>query len=247
MAKFNLEANVRRLLTPQEVLSSFIFNKNDVMRADVRDGLLKIADYIIRNTISDVEGLEVQDICLTGSMSGYLYRPKSDIDMRIVVKNKNNKALAKDKKLFDKFLSTQWRGLLAQGYGFRWQKRLVDVKISSSNIDFLSLYSIKDNKWLIKPQKDLKISEDEMIAYYQKRRQQIMDGYHKIKKKYRSVELSEKMGDLYTKTVLRSIDGHPSIKDYFVFKLLSDEGVLRKIGTESILAYNSALSITPEH
>ncbi len=71
---FDLKAHIHRLLTTNETLDSRLFDKNDVLKENIRTGLLKITDKIIEKTVAGIDGLEVYDICLTGSASNYFYR-----------------------------------------------------------------------------------------------------------------------------------------------------------------------------
>ena len=245
MEKFDLNGAVSRLLNPQETLDRRLFDENDCLKTEVREGLLAISDKVVKETIEGIYGLEVKDVCLTGSASNYLYREQSDIDMRIEIHNNGLKSIAKDTEHFDTFLAALMGGLHAKEYHFRFQGRLVDIKISSKEIDFVSLYSIKDNKWQIKPQKELlkTVSQDEMMAYYIKRRTEILSEFNAIKAKFKGVDLGNKLEDFYIEAVNRSIKGFPTLKDYLIFKLLNMEGILKPIGSESILAYNEALSL----
>ncbi len=242
MTKFDLQATVHRLLTPQKTLAPWIFDQNNVMFEDVRLALLKICNKVVAETVADVEGLEVKDICLTGSSAGYFYHDRSDIDLRIEVHNQSSKELAKDRKHLDLFLATQLNGLIYQGYRFTFHKRLIDIKISSRQVDFTQLYSIKQNKWLIKPVQNFSISEQELIAYYQQRKSEILSHFEQIQKKYFGQDLGKALNDFYVATVMKSIAGKPLEKDYLVFKLLNYEHILKPIGAASIRAYNQALS-----
>ena len=73
MKSFDFDATLDRFLTPQKVLSPLIFDDNEKMHEDIRQGLLKIADKIFELTIGKTNGLEPEDVCLIGSLSGYLY------------------------------------------------------------------------------------------------------------------------------------------------------------------------------
>lgn len=243
MKKFNLENTVRQLLTPQEVLAPWLFDANNVMLSDVRDDLLKIADFFVAQTVGDIAGLEVYDVTLTGSCSGYHYRQSSDIDLRIEIHNENCKELAKDKKHFEKFLSAQTVCLLHNGEFMKYKGRFVDVKLSCYQIDFVSLYSIKNNKWLVYPEKDFKVTEDEMTAYYEKRRKAIKDELIKIRRKYKGIELGRQLYEFYGRVVSGCYSNGATVKDRIVFKLLNEERILKPIGAESILAYNDAFSL----
>lgn len=245
MPEFNLEQAVLKLLSPKQTLDQSLFDEHDAMKESVRLDLLKISDKVIEKTIGKINGLEVTDICLTGSASNYFYHEKSDIDLRIEVHNKHAKELAKDAYHFDKFLSTQIPALLAKGYKFIYQNRLVDIKMSSKQIDFVSLYSIKHNKWLIYPDQKVieKITAADLISYYKKRKTEILSGVHTLKTKYKGADLGDKLEEFYVQNVNKSIVGSPTLEDYLVFKLLNKEGILKPIGSDSILAYNKAFSM----
>lgn len=243
MKTFNLEENIKRLLTPRETLAPWLFDENNQMHENMRRTLLRYAEKLIESVISPIEGLEVTDITLTGSSSGYFYKDSSDIDMRVEVHNKGCKWLAKDSEHMDKFLATQLNGFFNDGYRFYVNKRLIDIKMSSKQVDFASLYSIKDNKWLIEPTKEINISENEMKEYYLEKRKIIMEEYESIKLKYRGTELGAELNSFFVRTVLRSIKNHPTMKDYLTFKLLNYEQLLKPIGAESIRAYNRALQL----
>ena len=157
METFDLISTVHRLLTPQEVLAPYVFDANKKMLPQVRQKLLKIADFIIQKTIADVPGLEVFDICLHGSLAGYFYRKGSDFDLQIEVHNKNCSFLAKDKRHLDKFLATQILGLKQENYVLKYQNRLIDCNMSSYEVDLWSVYSIKNDSWRIEPKKEVDI------------------------------------------------------------------------------------------
>jgi hypothetical protein len=247
MEKFNLDETIKRLLTPRETLAPWLFDENNQMHENMRLILLRYAQKLIESVISPIEGLEVTDITLTGSSSGYFYKDSSDIDMRVEVHNKGCKWLAKDSEHMDKFLATQLNGFFSQGYSFHVGKRLVDIKISSKQIDFLSLYSVKYKKWLIEPTKEINISKDEMKAYYLTEKKDIIEEYESIKRKYRGMELGSKLNDFFVRTVLRSIKNNPTIKDHITFKLLDYEQLLKPIGAESIRAYNRVLQLKSQN
>ncbi len=243
MKTFNLEENIKRLLTPRETLAPWLFDENNQMHENMRLLLLRYAQKLIESVISPIEGLEVTDITLTGSSSGYFYKNNSDIDMRVEVHNESCQWLAKDREHMDKFLATQLNGFFAQGYRFYFERRFIDIKISTQQIDFASLYSVKYKKWLIEPTKEINISEDEMKEYYTNKKKEILDELEKIKKKYRGMDLGAELNDFFVRTVLRSIKNHPTMKDYLTFKLLNYEQILKPIGAESIRAYSRALQL----
>ena len=245
MTNFDAEKIINRLLTPQKVLSPLIFDDNDKMHEDIRQGLLKIANKIIQLTIGNTNGFEVKDICLTGSLSGYLYHEKSDIDMRIIIKNKDCKDLKKTKACIDLFLSTQFSFYRTKHYRFFFRKKLVDTKITSSHMDFVSLYSIVKNEWLIKPSPDTfkNISSKRLFNYYQKRKKEISDEFEYIKNHYKGQKLCNEIDAFYIRTVLNK----PTLRNHLTYKILSKEGVFRSIASYSIRTQCAQLRLENEY
>lgn len=241
MKTFNLEQVVHRLLSPNKILAPWIFDEKEIMFEDVRAGLLKITDYIIEKTIKDIDGLEVTDICLTGSSADYIYHEKSDFDIKIVAQNKNCLSLKNNKKDFNNFLSAVFSGLFIHPYKFFYKKRFVDVKITSDPIELTGLYSILHQKWIVRPccNKTKDISEEELKTYYLQKREKLFSDIQKIKERYFGVELGKHMEDLYIQTVLDT----KNIKDYLAYKILCYEGLVKPIGSNCILTYNRALSL----
>ena len=237
--EFNLKETVHRLLTPQETLAPWIFDENQKMLSDVRRKLLDMAQKMIDETIAPIKGLEVTDICLHGSLSDYFYHDKSDIDLFIEVKNKSCQSIAKDQKHFDMFLSSQTATY--RKHPFFSQNRLIDIKMGVNEIQFVGVYSILNDKWRIKPNKDIikGLTEENMIAYYEKRKREILKEKQKIIEKHSGMKLGSALNDFYVQTVL----GNLNIKDYYVFKLLNYERILKPIGAESVYAYNRVLRL----
>lgn len=237
MTKFDLNATIRRLLMPNKTLAPWIFDENEKMKEDVRKRLLKIGETYARETIGNISGLEVFDICLTGSSSGYFYHDQSDIDMRLEIHNVSCREISQEKIPLDMFLSALHIG---RGLSFKFDNRKVDIKISSSEIDFMSLYSVKNNIWLIKPNLNMVqcLTVQKMTDYYQTRKAEILKEFEEIKSKYQGVELGNALNDFYIRVILKA----DNIKDYYVFKLLHYEHILQSIGSDSIQAYNNALT-----
>jgi len=236
--KFDLDKEINRLLSTRETLAPWIFEPSGVMKEDVRQGLMDIARKIVLETVWGIEGLEVKDVCLTGSSSGYLYNDKSDIDIRIEVHNVNCQELAENGEDLDDFFADQKSSLFWRRYDTRFKGRRVDVKISSNQIDFLSLYSIKNNQWLIKPDKDYArgLNLEDVKAYYLKVKTDILAEFDRIQAEYSGSVLGDKIKDLY----VRICHNEKNPKDFIVYKLLSRERVLKAIRERSVLADDEA-------
>ena len=73
-------------------LSSFIvkkelnpkfWNKNNELEPKIREKLLKIAEDFFNSL--EIEGIQLEDITLTGSLSNYNWSEFSDVDLHILV------------------------------------------------------------------------------------------------------------------------------------------------------------------
>ena len=241
MKSFDFDATLDRFLTPQKVLSPLIFDDNEKMHEDIRQGLLKIADKIFELTIGKTNGLEPEDVCLIGSLSGYLYHEKSDIDMLIIIKNKNCKELAKDNRHFDIFTSAQKNALKKRNVSFSWRKKGIDVKILPHSPFYATLYSIKNDKWIIKPNKNdfENIKKEDIINAYLLKKQKILDELQTIHTKNTGFDLADQLHFFYLQTMEQFVTHKNQISDHIVYKLLSKEGIFSMLADLAIRAYNS--------
>lgn len=235
---FDLEKTVTRLFTPQEKLAPWIFDDNGKMLPDVREGLLDIADKVVDETIAGIEGLEVYEVYLTGSSSGLLYYDKSDIDLKIEVHNTGCKEIRQDENVFRSFLTSLQAGFFAHKYNLYFHGRFVDVKIVPKPIEFMSLYSIKNDKWIIKPWTDFvnDFNVEDFKSHYLKKKAEMLAEFEKIKAENKGISLGLKMEELYTK-IFGNIK---TVEEYFVYKLLHYERLIKPIKEQSILGYAEA-------
>ena len=236
MEFFELEKITKHLLEPQPKLASWIFDANNKMHENIRQGLLKIANKVIDETIANIKGLEVYDIVLTGSLPTYFYYDNSDVDIRILVRNKNCDDITRDADSLDAFLTIQKNILQARGYAFRYLDMTVDVKITSFPIEFVGLYSLIKNKFRVRPNKKIGanlITDDIMFAYdCQKNIIQ-----KKIKRNDVRFEKVLALDDLYHQLYQSSYTGK-IYKNYLIFKLLSKDGVLSQIQQSYVSCIN---------
>lgn len=242
MERNEVEKILDRLMTPHEVLDPRIFDYKEEMLPEVREALLKLADRRIEKLFAPIKGLEVYDICLTGSSTSYFYHDKSDIDMSIEIHNKNCPFLTKDLKLLGRFLHAISNRFHKSGYIEQYGGRLVDIKTYSRQFDIMGLYSIKKNKWRIYPDHDIytKISKEEILDLYFERKAQIEADVAHYKQTLDDFALGDKL-ELYHR---EEFDKSVNAKTYLLFKLLVKTKILRSLGAESILAYNRGLSLS---
>ena len=230
----------KRLLNPQDKLSDELFDYAENLLPYAREELLNIALFFHKQIFEDFEDLKICDICLTGSMAGYTYHEKSDIDIRIIIQNKTS-FLTKDAKRFEEFLSCLSGLYYHTGFKPYFNNRFVDIKMSSRQVDLLGNYSLLKNKWVVYPsQKYAKqISYQELIDAYENRRTKITKDIEDLRNKYNGCILAEKLDNYYYNQVSSNV----KIKDYLVFKLLNYAQIIKPIGAESIRTYNESLSL----
>lgn len=239
---FDLDAEITRLLTPRKTLAPWIFAQNGLMKKDVREALLNIARKIVAETVGTVAGLEVADVYLVGSAPQYLYKDTSDFDIRIEVHNTSCADLPTDDNLLNDFLIAQKVGFFARKYNMRLNGHFVDVQITSKKISFFGVYSIKNNKWVIKPSKNYAegLTLKDMKAYYLQRKTEVLDKFEQIQAENKGIKCGKKLEE-YLEHLLQNFYltyETKNIKEYFTYKLFHCERVLKSIRYASGVAFN---------
>ena len=238
--RFDIKKEIKRYLSPRKTLAPWIFDKKGVMHEDFRQGLMKIADKVIEETIGSVGGVEICDVLLTGSSSGYFYRDDSDIDMQIMARNVSCADFCDDEEKFNKFLVPLGFALREKKYIFQFQERFVDVKLSRYQMDFLSLYSIKNNQWLIKPNRNCAKGLDakEVEAYYFEKKEALLKKLEAVRAENQTPESLEKLRKGLQEIYKEAYDNEKNFKDFIVAKLFNYEGMVKPLFREIIETYN---------
>lgn len=251
--------NIEEMVEPQDIeLDSFDVNDDlnnrfwdDTMRLDqhIRKSLLLIAKDFI--DYCDLGDYNIDDVVITGSIANYNWNEQySDIDLHVIM---NTKEIS-DKPTIAKNFCTFAKNL--------WNKNHTDVSVAGFPVEVYiqdssethrstGVYSLLDDKWVIKPDRDLlepeysqtdvkkdsayfmnKIdelvdkenSEDEKILYDQAC--DLMDSIKEVRAQSmnssrRSVEMTS--GNLTFKTLRRSgyIEKLMELKNRLIDKILS--------------------------
>lgn len=156
--KFLYENYISELTEPDDVdLSSFDLKtilcpelwNNEKLNPFVRKKLLEITKDIIDGF--DIDELTFEDIVITGSIANYNWNEEySDIDLHIIIDFKSiNNDTSLVKKYFDAFRKN-WNNThdKISIYGYPVEIYIQDIKESHTST---GVYSIMDNKWVIKP------------------------------------------------------------------------------------------------
>ena len=134
--KFNTQLNPR------------LWDKNEQLRPEVHDHLLKIADDF--REFLGVSGYDLKDITISGSNAAYTYTPNSDIDLHLVVDLPEADASEVYRELFDakKFQYNQQHNITIGNYP-------VELYVQDANKTHVSqgIYSVLNNQWIDVPKR----------------------------------------------------------------------------------------------
>jgi hypothetical protein len=219
----------------KDSLSDSIFMKSDgefLMRNDVRKSLLEIADNFI-----DSLGVDffIHDIILTGSLSNYNWSEYSDVDLHILIDfneigdNLNDSITQKIfKEFFDakKNIWNENHDVKIKGYDVEIYVQDVNEKHESTGI-----YSILNNKWIIKPEKKIhKIDEDKILKKGEDYIKKIDLLYNKMKSGINVIDEITKLKDKLKEFRKSGLEkGGEYSYENLTFKLLRRNGYIEKL------------------
>ena len=142
--------NINELIDPIQyntVLNPKLWN-NDVLKAEVRGALLRIAEDFIK--FVDVP-MNVVDIVIYGGNVNYNYTAKSDLDLHIVVDMNSIECDRETEELFD-----SKRRLYKEKYDIKVQGIEVELYVEDTeNTPVSASYSILKDQWIKKPNPNL--------------------------------------------------------------------------------------------
>jgi predicted nucleotidyltransferase len=197
----------------------------------VRKNLLKIARDFVK--FIDIKNLKISDIILTGSMAGYNWHPKSDVDLHIVFDLSN---FDKHASFIEKFLQskkTNWN----EKHNITMYHHPIEIYPQNSSEPHVSSgqFSLIKNKWISVPvRKEFDMNRSYIMDKYQSKVDELLNiisQYENKKKPPMEViedlkKFLERLRDA-RKEGLR-VNGEFSIEN-LVYKLLRSNGYLQKI------------------
>jgi hypothetical protein len=240
------------LKIPKEVLDSFQlkpslnpeFWDREVLKEDIRVQLMKIAQEFF-DGLDSPENLVIKDVIFTGSLANYNWSKFSDVDMHIIVDFSTIDA----EEEFIKILFDSYKNLWNKNHnitikGYDVELYLQDIK---ETLSANAVYSVKRNKWLLKPEKE-KLNINRNII--KKKAVSFFDKLKDIKKIYtdgnyqkaldKSQELKDKIKK-YRKSGLES-GGEYSLEN-LVFKVLRRTPFMEVLNDINSKAYDQIMSI----
>lgn len=247
----NIDTEAGRLLHPQPVLPKFLFDDKQIINEEIRQHILRQAEFIINQTVAKFPGLVIEDVVLAGSLASYLYHEKSDYDISIIVKNKNCCFISDTPNNLLLFLISLFSNFSGTGYYFSYKERHIDFnifdesKILLPNIPnrLLGLYSLKRNCWINRPAHviDPKITVGDLVFGYFETLENLylFLGKLPLSGNAYSSENLQKMYDYYYS--LKTDFTYSSNKNYLISKLLSSQGVLHELGENIMNGYRASI------
>lgn len=225
-----------------EMLDPDIWNPSQEMREEVRSRLLAVAEDFIDGLPFDVD---VEDVKLTGSLATYNWSRFSDVDLHLVVDFStvdDDEELVKDYFNAKKTVWNLKHEIYIRGYEIEIYVENVGDKHTAQGI-----YSIQDNEWIKKPQRDFfEIDEDEV----KKKAASIMSQIEYIEEvaadePAEAEKLAERAKEKIRKMRQSGLDsekGIYSVKNV-AFKVLRRNGYLEKLSNVKTQSYDRVMSL----
>ena len=158
----------RELLQTQPTLHPKIFGADERLLPDVRQKIMKTADFMIRQRVSGLYGLKVADIVSVGSAGGYMYHENSDIDVRIFLETDN--PTIKNLSFFCQCCCcAELDGDENPLPVFYVNGLFLDIAFAPVRYDSGGNYSVLNDRWATRPRKDnlaARFSPGEIVKGY---------------------------------------------------------------------------------
>ena len=216
-------------------LNPKLWGKDEHLKPEVRDALMKIADDF--RTSLGVDNLNVKDITVSGSNAAYTYTPNSDIDLHLVVDLPEADTSEVYRELFDakKYAYNNQHNIKIGGYD-------VELYVQNANESPVSQgeYSLLNNNWIQVPRRQrADVVDTSTRSKYQDLKQRIKDA---VKSQDYDV-----MAELMTKIRhLRQsgLDAHGEFgPENLAFKMLRTQGYIKQLADARTAAKDQELSI----
>ena len=227
----------------QDELNPKIWDKEQKMKSEVRKTLLKIADDYFESL--GLDGVDIEDVTMTGSLANYNWSKYSDVDLHIVVDYKD---IPVDEDLVTDFLkskSDSWNKLHdVKIYGYD-----TEIYVQDENLEHHStgVYSMLKDEWVTKPQKKKISFNDKSVKdksnRFMDRIEDIYDDMDELENDD-IVKRTEKLIDKI-KTMRKSgleSGGEFSVEN-IVFKVLRRNGMLDRLFDIKTVAYDKSVTL----
>jgi len=209
---------------PHDELSVKLW-KEDKLKPDIREQLLEIS-----NAFVDYLGISIDviDVTFTGSYANYNYTPYSDIDLHIIV---DPKSINRDVDLVEEFLKAK-----KKLFNFRHDIRVlnIEVELFAQDVNAPSVesgvYSIKDDKWLTKPNKFRKsFDKQNVLKKVKYLRRQINMEIDEAKNTRNTADLDKLIKKINNMRQAGLDKGGEMSDENIIYKILRSEGDIQKL------------------
>ena len=226
-------------------LNREFWGREDLLDQKIKEKLSQIAkDFMERSEVSNVP---IKDMTFTGSLANYNYSKYSDIDLHIIIDFDDvdeNSELVKEFFDFKRALWNQNHKILIKGYE-------VEIYVQDVKEPHVStgVYSVLDDKWLTKPDREETDIDYDNIKKKSKSLIDEIDDIERIeeidvgvleKKLNKINRLKEKIRK-FRKIGLET-DGEYSIEN-LAFKVLRRNGYLKKLSDLKKNTYDEMMSL----
>jgi len=237
-------------------LSSFIvkkelnpkfWSKNNELEPKIREKLLKIAEDFFDSL--EIEGIQLEDITLTGSLSNYNWSEFSDVDLHILVDFDRLEVDEDTLKDYFRAKQTVWNkkhDIMIRGHE-------VEIYVQDTNEPHAAtaVYSILNDDWDIEPSqvdpkidfKSINAKANFLMAEIDKACEMYCDRDYE-----KTIEYVEKMREKLRKFRKAGLDtgGEFSVEN-LSFKVLRRNGYLKKLSDLATKAYDKAMSMNGDY
>ena len=229
--------------TMNDELNPKIWDENQKMKPEVKKNLLKIADDYFESL--KIPGVDIEDVCITGSLANYNWSKYSDVDLHIIIDYKD---VPVDESLVQDFFKSK---------SSNWNKEH-DVKIYDYDVELYvqdvnephhstGVYSILNNEWVTKPQnkkinfndKSVKDKANRIMDRIEDLYDELNDGDYDV-----AVKGVEKLTEKIKKMRQSGLEsgGEFSVEN-IVFKVLRRNGMLDRLYDIKTVAYDKSVTL----
>lgn len=215
--------NIMKLLKEEfeihETLNKKLFDEDHILRKDVRNTLMKIADMFVESMQEDQVPLKVYDYWLVGSNAAYNYTPTSDIDIHIIVDMDMGVNPYILRLLYDYIKSS-----FNDKYDIKVKGHEVELYLEDINTSAVTngIYSLKQNKWIKVPTqeepKKINIEDSQLYKDAYKKYQELKDD-----------EIEKFIDDMYVMRKISLANDGEFGEGNLVFKEFRNKGYLDEL------------------
>lgn len=244
-----LDKEIVKTFKVKKTLSPLIFDTKQNMHDSIREKLLQNANNFIEFIGFD---FFIYDVILTGSLSNYNWSKYSDMDIHILINMGDIFNDEKENKFIDilnEFFITK-KSLWNKSYSIKVKNYDVEFYVEDVNINHISsgIYSILNNKWIIKPQKKKEKIDEKKILSKAKEYTDLIDSL--LEKE--DIDVSDEVKRIkdklrkFRKSGLES--GGEFSYENLVYKLLRRNGYIKKLSDIKKDFINKSMSLneTPD-